>query len=312
MRYHGSVDDVLRQWAAQQDAPRETVAAPEPKGWRNTADLLALPQPTWLPGLDDTITTDGVHLLAGASGAGKTQLALRWAALASGAGVAVGYVPAEDETQFTARLPALRHHFGDPVDQIRWWHQTPVLDGGEEHAELAQRLSLDPVGLLFIDTLSAAAGLYDEMKPETVLEKMRLATALGHAGNCAVVVLAHTGWDTTRVMGSSSIRRELRTSWVIETQGEQGELRLRQDKVRLGKQQSPRYFRIKDVETDPPGPVLVEGDGAAQQRNHAKRIAVEHYMEEGTWPRERALATEANVSNSTAHRALKEAKAEVD
>jgi hypothetical protein len=296
--------------------PQEIEAEPAP-GWRTTSDMLELPVPAWLPGFDNILTTDGVHLVSSASGIGKSHLGLRWAAVASAAGQVVGYVPAEDEQQFRARLPALGVHWGaDTIDRIRWWYQAPVLDGAEEHQRLLDRLQLDqdPPALLIIDTLSAAAGLYDEMKPEEVLHKIRLAAVLGNAAACAVVVLAHTGWNTTRVMGSSAIRRELRTSWVLEKpeNADEGVLKLRQDKVRIGKPNPPQFFRIHDVRTEEgEGPVLVEGDSAAQLRNHAKRVAVEYYQQEMKWPSKRILAPLADVGETTALEALREVKAEM-
>ncbi len=317
MNAEEELGQILAEYARSREAPvrrlQPVATVPPAPAWRTSADLEGLPRPTFLPGVQG-ITSDGVHLVASASGVGKSQLALRWAVLVAREGIPVGYVPAEDEHQFTARLPALRRHYGDVVDAIRWWHQEPVLDGAEEFDKLLRRMSAEPVGLLIIDTLSAASGLYDEMKPDEVLARVRLAARLRAEGSCAVVVLAHSGWDTSRVMGSSAIRRELRTSWVLERHGGEGELRLRQDKCRIGAPLPAQYLRITDVTTadGETGPVLVEGDGSAQQNNAAKRLAVQQYLDEGEWPTKRLLATMANVSPTTAERALREAKAELD
>ncbi len=274
--------------------------------YRSVDEMLMLPSPTFLPG--GKIPSLGVSILAGAPAAGKTLWALRHSVDLAREGLRVLYVPAEDESQFRPRLKGLKVHLGDDwVSRLHFWYQAPVLDGDQEHAELRDALSIAPVDLLVIDTLSAAAGLYDEMKPEEVMSKIRLAAQLGESGKCAVLALPHTGWNTSRVMGSSAIRRELRASYVIEKYGGKDERRLSQDKNRIGPEQDPEHYRILSVnlpDEEGTGPVLVTGDGAGIKTNQAKRLAMEFYNAEGKLPTKAMLCSLGAPSEGTAQRAL--------
>lgn len=182
------------------------VARPRP--YRTDADILALPEPSWL--LPGRIVSGGINLLVGHPKSGKSVLSLAWAKEVACSGKRVLYVPAEHEQQFKLRLMAYyKMHGAAGAERTHWWYEEQVLRDDKQHADLAQALMADPVDLVVLDTMSAASGGFDENDAGSHVDVAERAAAFTACG-AAVLLVHHTGHDKTRVGGSAAqMRRPL-------------------------------------------------------------------------------------------------------
>jgi hypothetical protein len=170
----------------------------------------------------------GVCFLGGPSGSGKSFLSLLWATqICRGLPVlgfkskraGVVYVGAEDAGGIRLRMVGLRQEIGRlEGDHLELIGQAPDLTDPEDVADLRETLEQSRsdmasrgirLGLVVIDTMSAATGAADEnagkdMKPVLrALESM--ATELGFL----VLMVAHTGHsETHRLRGWSGLRAD--------------------------------------------------------------------------------------------------------
>jgi hypothetical protein len=158
----------------------------------------------------------GVGFLAGASGAGKSFLALDWALrIAAGMDVlgyrtktaGVVYVAAEAPNGVRKRVEAWRTRHAAPSAAFEMIGQAPDLRDADDLADLqatlqeaATRLAGEgwPLGVVFLDTLAASmpGGSENEGKDMSLLiaAVQEIAASLG----VLVVIITHTGKDESR------------------------------------------------------------------------------------------------------------------
>jgi hypothetical protein len=283
------------------------------------AEVKAMPAPRWLL---RPFIPEGLTLLSGASGQGKSFLALRWAFTAATEGHRVLYVAAEDIQQFGPRYDALEKATGASPEGFEFWPEMPVLDGAAAYMDLGADLADSPVDLLVIDTLSAAAGPYDEVDPAAALElKDRCLSFMATEGAKAVLVVAHHGWNTGRVIGSSAIVRQFRVTWDLLDQHPDQTIRLEPgldqanvvwlkcSKNRLGPREDPTGWQFKRPRGST-APVLDPlPDGAAV--SSADRLRQVLHLR-GDWMTRAELEEATGMPTSTVKRLTKTVGAEVD
>jgi hypothetical protein len=188
---------------AHKPDPAPEVETTKVRRRRKNSDILALTSPRWLlPGR----VMDGLNLVVGFPKSGKSIMSVAWAWEAARLGKRVLYVPAEHEQQFKPLLQAWIKVNGDEgAENLEWWYEEQVLRDPDQHAELMVSLAEDPVDLVVIDTLSAAAGGMEENEAGTHVDLAANAAEFTKDGRSrATLLIHHTGLDKTRATGSSA------------------------------------------------------------------------------------------------------------
>jgi len=205
--------------------PRKGTLAPKYK-FLSTNDLRNLPDPQWLIGSNETgkgiLPKNGLSVLFGPPGTGKSFLALDWAAsIASGDNwsdydVSQGYVLyicAEGVTGFKSRVAAWELNRGFDLaksNQIAFCPTPVIFDSnqtGTEFARDALRHCKQKPSLIVVDTLARCFGGSEE---NSATEMGRFIDCLGEVRNnfddCAVLVVHHTSkGEPTKPRGSTSL-----------------------------------------------------------------------------------------------------------
>lgn len=182
-------------------------------------DLAQRPDPTWL--VHDLLVARSFAVLYGASGSGKTFVALDWAlSVASGLpwrGRAVRrgpvvYVTAEGGANLKHRVAAWRHARRYDRPQLSGWFvlaSVNLMDEDETAAlTRAIRLKLGarrPVLVVF-DTLNTMMPDGDENTPRDMGAVLASVRRIRRRTGAAVLLLHHTGWTAERERGHSSLR----------------------------------------------------------------------------------------------------------
>lgn len=191
-------------------------------------DLRDLPEPRWLVA---GLLPEGLIVLFGASGTGKSFLGLSW-----GLHIAAGrpwfdrevepgtvvYVYAEGASGLKRRIPMLMKHAGivgqTPDGRMLPFRMVPHAialgpDVGEDDVDrLVKQIADDvrdrgllPVRLLVIDTLNRCLQ-GDENNTPDMSAFVQLVDRLRRSLGCSALVIHHSGWDDTRERGSSVLR----------------------------------------------------------------------------------------------------------
>jgi energy-coupling factor transporter ATP-binding protein EcfA2 len=203
-------------WAAA-PAPAEPVAANDSKyKLLSVAEVRALPLLVWL--VKGLLPLVGLAALFGPSGSGKSFLALHLAGcIATGRKwfdmrvqqAPVVYVMLEGEGAIRNRISALEVAYGPlPMTGFSVVVQQFVLTEPQDVADLAAALPRNSV--VFIDTLNRAAPTSDENSSKEMGVILQGAKELQAIIGGLVVLVHHTGKDTTRGMrGHSSLHAAL-------------------------------------------------------------------------------------------------------
>lgn len=208
-------------------------------------DLLNTPPLRWL--VRGVVPAQGLACMYGASGSGKSFLALDMcAAVAGGAewfdcrvtAASVAYVALEGEHGFRQRVNAWQQHHGrDIPNALRFVMQPFDLRNSDDMVELADAViaSGGAGGLLIIDTLNRASGGADENSSKDMGEIIDAAKGLQAKLGGTVLLIHHSGKDATKgLRGHSSLHAALdaavevrrdgdRRKWVIAKSKDDGD-----------------------------------------------------------------------------------------
>ncbi|OZB77159.1 MAG: helicase [Thiomonas sp. 14-64-326] len=209
---------------------------------RTAAEIAALPPVRWL--VRGVLPAEGLAALFGASGSGKTFLALDMAAaIAEGSrwfgyrtyAAPVVYVGLEGEAGLSQRVQAWHKHHRRPLpEQLRFVVSQPFnLPTAEDVAELAQacRAAGAGDGLLILDTLNRAALGLDENAAEDMGAIIEAAADLQRRIGGTVLAVHHSGKDLTRGMrGHSSLHAALYAAIEVRRDGDAREWRIAKSK----------------------------------------------------------------------------------
>ena len=192
----------------------------------NVAELDSLPDPRWLV---EGILPDGLSVLFGSPGSGKSFLALSWGLhiaagkpwfgreVETGEPGTVVYIYAEGAAGLKLRVPALMEHAGISQSEVQSFLMFPgAIALGDVKPEELDRLigsirsqvqanALPPVRLLVIDTLNRCLK-GDENSTEDMSAFGQATDRLRRELTPSVLVVHHCGWDQTRERGSSVLR----------------------------------------------------------------------------------------------------------
>lgn len=191
--------------------------------WR-VHELTELPEPTWL--IEDLIPKPAVGTLWGASGSGKTFVAIAQALDLARSGVRTAFMAGEGKRAVLARAKAWQtvHEF-DAGDLFRVFDTVPYLTDGSRTEAMIQafeRQGFKP-DLLVIDTTSRLMRGLDQNSDKDAGQLIEWAEGAKRLWDCTVLLIHHTGKDASRgERGSSVLRNDVDFS--LEAEGEEPHL----------------------------------------------------------------------------------------
>jgi putative DNA primase/helicase len=251
-------------------------AAPEPRYKLLTADeLRELPPLAWR--VRGVLPAVGLAALYGASASGKSFLAFDMAcAVAEGArwfdcrveAAPVVYAALEGEAGFKLRAQAWEGSRGRPLPAgLRMMLQPFKLTDPQDVHDLA---SVVPAGaLVFVDTLNRAAPTADENSSRDMGEILQATKRLQALTGGLVVLVHHTGKDSTRgLRGHSSLLAAMDAAVEVSRDGDRREWKVAKSKDGQDGDAHPFKLRVDilgiDAHGDSVTSCVVEADTAAQ------------------------------------------------
>jgi KaiC/GvpD/RAD55 family RecA-like ATPase len=233
---------------------------------RTAAELAALPPVRWL--VRGVLPAEGLAAMFGASGSGKTFLALDLAgAVAEGRpwftyrvnAAQVVYLGLEGEAGLSQRVQAWeRHNRRAPPEGLRFVVSQPFdMLQAEDVAELAEacRAAGAGGGLVVVDTLNRAALGVDENSSQDMGRIIEAAADMQRRIGGLVLLIHHAGKDQSKGMrGHSSLHAALDAAIEVRREGEAREWRVAKSKD--GRDAESIAFRLEVVTLG------VEPDGA--------------------------------------------------
>jgi len=258
---------------------------------RTGQEIAALPPVRWL--VRGALPAEGLAALFGASGSGKTFLALDLAAAIAEArhwfgfrtyAAPVVYVGLEGEHGLSQRVQAWEKHHGRPLPEgLRFVVSQPFnLPTSEDVAELADACRAGGAGggLLIVDTLNRSALGLDENAAEDMGAIIQAASDLQRRIGGLVLLIHHSGKDTTRGMrGHSSLHAALDAAIEVRREGDTRSWRTAKSKDGADNEDVPFSLEVVELGYEDDGTpysscVVVEGRTSAQEAdsNPAKDI----------------------------------------
>ena len=228
---------------------------------RTAAELAALPPLVWL--VRGVLPAEGLAALFGASGSGKTFLALdAAAAIADGRRwftyrvnpAPVVYVGLEGEAGLSQRVQAWDRHHGRPApDGLRFVVSQPFdLLQPDDVAELAE--ACRGAGLVVVDTLNRAAPGVDENSSQDMGRIIEAAADLQRRIGGLVLLIHHAGKDSTKGMrGHSSLHAALDAAIEVRRDGDAREWRIAKSKDGADAESIPFRLEVVTLGLEPDG-----------------------------------------------------------
>lgn len=244
----------LSAWAGGEVAQVATgpVAVPVTAGADAPRELpLLLPRrrlkelPPAVPLIPDILFVNMLHLWFGEPENGKSLLVIGLAAVVAQV-YPVIYVAAEAVEDYEARLTAWEELHHVSADNIYFWRM-PIRFAvpGEVERFIAAIIAIRPA-LVVIDPLASCMSGLVEGTQEGMQVAIDAMNAIRMATGAAVLPIHHTGWDTTRARGSSTLPAAARNMAKVERL-ESGEFRLSCAKRNQGPRWPPRLFRLVEI-----------------------------------------------------------------
>lgn len=211
-----------------------------PRRRRYRADELnQLPEPSWL--IKDELPANGLTILFGASGAGKSFQALDYAEQVA-QDKAVLYIAAEGASGYRARITALQKRNQRQTGKLYFWIEPlNMLDEGHVEEFIRENADLE-VGLVVIDTLARCMVGGDENSAKDMGLFVQACNRLQTAMQTAVLVVHHTGKSGTSERGSSALRGA--ADMMIELKNDDGLIRISCEKSKDSAGFETRHMRL--------------------------------------------------------------------
>jgi hypothetical protein len=252
---HGDVSDWITQGHSADDLQRLSEDAPiyepsppltEPspeRRWLTEEEHDHLPPGEYL--IDQEIPTDGITVLYGQSGSGKTFVALDYG-MRIAQSKPVMFVPAEDVAGLALRRRAWRGFHQNTTGTIYTWPEEVNLmnPSGEVDTFIDQARGLD-LGIMVFDTLHQSMVGADENSSRDMGIVIQSCKRIQRETGAAVMLVHHTGKNGSSERGSSALRGAAHT--MIELSNEDGLIRLRCEKSKNSAPFADRYLRLYET-----------------------------------------------------------------
>jgi len=165
----------------------------------------------------------------------------------------VVYMAGEGHRGITKRATAWQKHHKVDAKQSPWWlagkpfdlidtmSVAGVLEAIDHHTQ-----GVNPT-LVVIDTLARNFGAGDENKTSDMGAVIRHADAIRVKYNCLVIIVHHSGHDSDRARGSSSLKAAMDFEYCV-TQPEENQLLVQNTRMKDGDKPADMGFRMEDLE----------------------------------------------------------------
>lgn len=253
-------NDYAAEYGADELADLLHQAKAPPMRYRlmRAGDVVDAPPLHWL--VRGVLPADGLAALYGASGSGKSFLALDLGASVAGGGpewfacrvkpAPVVYVALEGEAGFSQRVKAWQlHHGRDLPDALRFVMQALDLRNADDVSEIAGAVTAAGAasGLLVIDTLNRAASGADENSVVDMGAIIAAAKDLQARLGGLVLLVHHSGKDATKgLRGHSSLHAALDAAIEVSRTDDRRDWRIA--KAKDGDDGKAHPFRLEVVE----------------------------------------------------------------
>jgi putative DNA primase/helicase len=240
-------------------------------------DLLNTPPLRWI--VRGVVPSQGLACMYGASGSGKSFLALDMCAAVAGGAEwfdcrvtvsPVVYVALEGEHGFRQRVKAWQIHQGQDLPAgLRFVMQPFDLRNPDDLAELADAVTASggAGGLLVIDTLNRAAGGADENSSKDMGEIIDAAKVLQSQLGGTVLLIHHSGKDQTKgLRGHSSLHAALDAAVEVRRDGDRREWVIAKSKDDGDSAAYPFRLQVVEIGTDEHGDLVTSCAVAPDER----------------------------------------------
>jgi hypothetical protein len=228
---------------------------------RSEAWLDTIPPPRWL--LEGELLAGAFNLVYGASGSGKTFVALDRALRVAAAGHRALYIATEDLPGVRQRVRAWRQHYSEHSGRLDILEMPEGIDlaAPSQIDALLEVLSGQAYTLITIDTLREAH-TGDENSSTDMARVNRAIQRIIRTTGAAVEVLHHSGVNDGRERGSTALSANCDLKWKVSN--DDGVIELSCEKFRHGAELETRYFALSAV-----------GDSAVTVPTVSRRLVTE-------------------------------------
>jgi len=214
--------------------------------WRllSAAEVLTLPPVEWL--IENELPAGGLTVLYGASGSGKSFLALDYALQVAQQDEVV-YIAGEGLSGYPDRLLAWRNHYKQAIDRFHLVDDAiPMLDEEAVREFCSAVIPLSPK-LIVIDTLARCMLGGDENSAKDMGLFIHACNTIQRLTGAAVLVVHHTGKNRNSERGSSALRGGADS--MIELSNDDGLISVNCTKSKDSEPFKTRYLRLVKVTT---------------------------------------------------------------
>jgi hypothetical protein len=284
--------------------PANVIQAAARFTFTKTREVLTRPKPTWLYGRE--IPSNALITLTGASGSGKTFLAIDYA-LTIAQQSKVVYVAAERPYAALMRGNAWLEHHKAHDDNLVWIEQAPNLTDPADVQALTAAIKAYGAVFVVIDTFSRCADGINEDNNSEVKRIMQVIDNLRRDTGAAVMIVHHTGWGGNRERGASAMRDYAEVALLCEKDGDDT-ITVSCNKMSAADEFDPRHMRlitIGDQAVAIPSERVLQTAGdklTKRQLDVLEVLALETFTETGA--RATVLIKEAKLPEGSAYRVL--------
>ncbi len=232
--------DELQSYIRDIDAlPRPPAAE---RTWLTEDELDSLPPPAWL--VDQEIAANGLTVLYGASGGGKTFVALDYALRVAQTGPVL-YLAAEDVQGIAIRKRAWREFHQNTAGTFYVWPEEVNLLNPAAVDDFIDQIQ--PLGLkmFLVDTLHQCLIGGSDSNDKDMGTLIYSCKRIQRATGAAPLLIHHTGKNGSGERGSSALRAAAYT--MLELTNEDGLIRLSCDKAKNSTPFADRYLRLYET-----------------------------------------------------------------
>ena len=210
----------------------------------HAADLHQLPNTDWL--IDKLIGRGVITQLYGKPGSGKSLTALD-IALTMAQQHMVVYAPGEAPGELRDRIDAWCQYTQSTVGQLYIYPNPVNLRDHDEISALADECRARGAAMLVIDPLAESlgvAGLDENTAVDMGVAIAALRSLMAQAGDPALLLVHHAGWDDAHERGSSALRGACRVVVRAQADADDNRVTLRVDKANSGKPFEELYYGL--------------------------------------------------------------------